>query len=88
MHMHASAPKKILRIVGKLLTRGTTVCMCVVILLVSICVKARSRGYHMDRRIYIRLLHLLRTDHVSPDKFIDVVEVPGFRDSTVVIAVW
>lgn len=32
--------------------------------------------------------HLLRTDHVSPNKLVDIVEVPGFRDSAVVIAVW
>ena len=66
----------------------TTVWMRVVILVVSVCEKARSRGYHMERRIYIRLLHLLRTDHVSPYKFVDIVEVPGLRDSAVVIAVW
>ena len=51
-------------------------------------VKARSQGYHMERRIYMRLLHLLRTDHVSPNKLVDIVEVPGFRDSAVVIAIW
>jgi len=49
--------------------------------------KISMRGYHIEKRIYIHALHLLRTDHVSPDELVDVVEVPGFRDSAVVIAV-
>ena len=47
--------------------------------------KARSQGYHIEGQ-FIQV-HLLSTDHVSPNELVNIVEVPGFRDSAVVIAV-
>jgi len=78
--------QKILRIVGQLLTLELLYACASSYFLVTVSGSSIARVSYKRTNLY-NCIHLLRTDHVSPNKLVDIVEVPGFRDSAVVIAV-